>query len=99
MVYPAETFNPQATLEAVQAERCTSLCELGLGRRHAAAGGCWKEGQWLASPGHCLVQPTDSCGLLTADLRALCLPTFASSCSLLADGVPTMFIAELALPK
>lgn len=31
MVYPAETFNPQATLEAVQAERCTSLCELGLG--------------------------------------------------------------------
>ncbi|PRW33815.1 AMP-binding isoform A [Chlorella sorokiniana] len=25
MVYPAESFNPQATLEAVQAEHCTSL--------------------------------------------------------------------------
>jgi fatty-acyl-CoA synthase len=25
MVYPAEAFDPEATLAAVQAERCTSL--------------------------------------------------------------------------
>ena len=110
MVYPAESFNPQATLEAVEAERCTSLCEyyilafcpfLLLGKR--ATGSGWAgmarvaagPQAWGAARHGCRACMRCRCAQHATPLRhgPVCC------CQLPADGVPTMFIAEFALPK